>query len=84
MVTLYRYNSEIGTFEIREVQYGRYELWIENEKIGDYVDPELAADDIARFNTGYNEWDRFENEMSGHPLSLYEWTKVEEETPPEE
>lgn len=81
MVTIYLYNSKIGTFEIREEQYGRYELWIDDEKLDIYTNPELAADDVANFDTGYNEWDKFENEFIEHPKNLDDWKRVKEESP---
>ena len=78
---IYEYNTEVGTFEIREVSHELYELWIEEEKVGTYADAESAADDVAAFNTGYVEWDRFENEERNFPSGLGAWSLVTEETP---
>ena len=78
---IYEYNADVGTFEIRQLEHERYELWIEDEKLGDYESPQLAASDVAAFNTGYNEWDRFENDERHFPKSLADWSKVEKETP---
>jgi len=77
----YIYNSDIGTFSIKEVEHGVYELWLEEEFLGDYGSPEMAAGDVANFNTDYAEWDRFKNELVNFPASLESWSKVEEETP---
>lgn len=66
----YEYNADIRTFEIREVEHQRYELWIEDENLGSYESPESAAMDVATFNTGYIEWDRFENEKGDFPANL--------------
>ena len=73
---IYEYNADIGTFEIRQVEHARYELWIEDEKLGTYEAPESAA-----FNTGYPEWDRFENDERNFPANLSQWAKVTEESP---
>lgn len=70
---VYEYNADIGTFEIREVEHQRYELWIEDENLGSYESPESAAMDVATFNTGYIEWDRFENEKGDFPANLSHW-----------
>lgn len=78
---IYAYNTDIGTFEIRKVADRRYELWIEDEQIDIYENPEAAAADVADFNTGYIEWDRFENEERNVPSDLGEWSRVTEETP---
>lgn len=77
----YSYNSEIGTFEIREFAHERYELWIKDELLGVYLSPEFAASDVANFDTDYPEWDRFKNELENFPSALSEWNKSEEESP---
>ncbi|MBD3790576.1 MAG: hypothetical protein IE918_00190 [Campylobacterales bacterium] len=77
----YRYNSPIGPFEIRQVGHLRYELWIEEEKLGEYESAESAALDVAAFNTDYVEWDRFENELENFPKSLSDWTAEKEASP---
>jgi hypothetical protein len=81
MMKAYQYNSPIGTFEIRQIGHLRYELWIEDEMLGSYESPESAAEDVATFNTDYNEWDRFENELEDVAKSLNDWTKVKEASP---
>ena len=78
---LYTYNSNIGTFEIKQVGHDRYELWIEYELIGSYESAEFAAEDVSSFNTGYNEWDKFHNELENFPSCLSEWAVVKEELP---
>ncbi len=80
-MSIYTYNSDIGTFEIREVGHEQYELWLEEELLGDYASAELAAQDVANFNTDYPEWDRFKNELEKFPATLREWSSVTEETP---
>ncbi len=77
----YIYNSEIGTFEIRQTGHKRYELWIEYELIGSYDNAVFAADDVANFDTDYIEWDKFENELQDFPSDLSKWAKVKEEAP---
>ena len=78
---IYTYNTDIGTFEIRQTGHKRYELWFEDELLGAYENPELAAKDVANFDTGYVEWDKFENGVENCPHSLEEWTEVREEHP---
>lgn len=78
---VYRYNSPIGIFEIRQVGHLRYELWIEEERLGEYESAESAATDVATFNTDYLEWDRFENELENFPKDLSDWTEVKEASP---
>lgn len=81
-MSIYTYNTAVGTFEIREDHYGRFELWIEDEKLGSYESAESAAKDVTIFNTGYNEWDAFENELTdNHPSNLNDWSKVMEDSP---
>ena len=77
----YLYNTDIGTFETREVRHRLYELWIEEENLGSYDSAESAAEDVASFNTGYVEWDRFENEETNVPAGLHEWSLISEEKP---
>ncbi len=77
----YTYNTDIGTFEIREVGHQLYELWIEDENLGFYDSPESAAADVAAFNTGYIEWDRFENEEANVPADLGKWNFVTAQRP---
>ncbi|MDD5406398.1 MAG: hypothetical protein PHE73_05610 [Sulfurovaceae bacterium] len=78
---IYTYNTDIGTFEIREVQHKMYELWIDEELLGDYESAEFAAQDVANFDTGYIEWDEYENEIENFPADLSKWKEVKEESP---
>ncbi|WP_345986638.1 hypothetical protein WCX49_05810 [Sulfurimonas sp. HSL-1656] len=77
----YLFNTDIGTFEIRQAGHERYELWIEEEMLGEYESPEKAAEDVAAFNTDYPEWDRLENEYSNVPAGLDDWSSVTETIP---
>ncbi|RLA72591.1 MAG: hypothetical protein DRG24_02540 [Epsilonproteobacteria bacterium] len=77
----YIYNTDIGTFEIKQIEHLRYELWIEEELLGSYESAEIAAEDVATFNTDYMEWDEFENELEHYPRTLSEWTEVKEDAP---
>jgi hypothetical protein len=76
---IYTYNADIGTFEIKQIDHKRYELWIDDEILGTYENAKSAAQDVATFNTGYAEWDRWENELQDFPSNLSEWTQVKEE-----
>lgn len=77
---IYTYNADIGTFEIKQTGHKRYELWINDEMLGVYENAEFAAQDVARFNTGHTEWDRWENELENYPINLSEWAQIEEES----
>ena len=77
----YIYNADIGTFEIRQTGHLLYQLWIEEELLGEYESAELAATDVARFDTNYMEWDKLENELENVPTNLAQWTAVTEEVP---
>ena len=77
----YTYNSNIGTFEIKQIGHDRYELWIEYELIGSYESAESAAEDVSSFNTGYNEWDKFHNELHDFPSIISGWAQVKEASP---
>jgi len=77
----YTYNSDIGTFEIRPIENETYELWIEEELLGSYENAKLAAEDVSNFNTGYIEWDEFQNELQNFPSDLSKWAIVKEESP---
>lgn len=79
----YIYNTNIGTLEIRQTEYKNYELWLDDELLGNYETPDLAAADVANFDTDYVEWDSLENEIENVPADLFDWTIVEEETPQE-
>ena len=77
----YIYNSDIGTFEIRQTGHLLYQLWIEEELLGEYASAELAAEDVAGFDTDYVEWDKLENELKDVPNNLSKWTSVTEAAP---
>jgi len=78
---LYIYNSEIGRFEIRQTGHKRYNLWINEEMLGTYESAELAAEDVADFETDYPRWDTFKNELENVPADLSQWVEVKEESP---
>lgn len=75
------YNSGIGTLEIVHKGHLHYQLWLEEELLGEYESAELAADDVANFDTDYVEWDTLKNELENFPTSLAQWTAVDGETP---
>ncbi len=77
----YIYNTDIGTFEIQKTDQYCYQLWIKEELLGEYESAELAAADVAEFNTDYVEWDTLENKLENIPAFLSQWTAVKEEIP---
>ncbi len=42
---------------------------------------ELAAEDVAGFDTDYVEWDKLENELRNVPANLSKWASVTEDAP---
>ncbi len=77
----YIFNTDLGTFEITNAHptnhhHKVYELWLEDEKLGEYATAEDAAQDVAAFNTGYVEWDNLESDAIAVPQSIAEWTEV--------
>lgn len=74
----YIYNTNIGTFEIRQKSHLLFQLWIEEELLGEYANAEFASTDVATFDTGYEEWDQLKNELDNIPTSLSQWTAVTE------
>jgi hypothetical protein len=77
----YIYNTDIGTFNIRQTGHLLYQLWIKEELLGEYESAELAATDVAKFDTDYVEWDKLENELENVPANLSQWTAITEEAP---
>ena len=75
---IYEFNADIGVFEIRQTGHERYELWIEEELLGEYETPESAAADVAAFDTGYNEWDKFESDGIAYPATIDDWAKIDD------
>ncbi|MHC3994361.1 hypothetical protein ACXWTF_05990 [Thiomicrolovo sp. ZZH C-3] len=77
----YIFNTDLGTFEITNGRHHRmYELWLENEKLGEYATAAEAAEDVAAFNTGYPEWDILESEAVRVPAGIEAWSEVMERT----
>ncbi len=76
----YIYNADIGTFTIRQLGRYLYQLWINDEMLGEYESAQKAAQDVAQFNTDYVEWDTLENKAENVPKSLSDWTSISQET----
>lgn len=77
----YIFNTDLGTFEITNAHVNNhhhrtYELWLDDEKIGEYARAGDAAEDVASFNTGYIEWDTLESEGMHVPETIEGWTEV--------
>jgi hypothetical protein len=77
----YVFNTDLGTFEITNIRpsnhhHRTYELWLGDEKIGEYATAQEAAQDVAAFNTGYVEWDSLESDAMRVPGNIKGWTEV--------
>jgi hypothetical protein len=80
-VHTYIFNTDLGAFEITNAHpsnhhHRMYELWLEDEKLGEYATAEEAAADVAGFNTGYVEWDNLESDGVRVPETIGAWTEV--------
>lgn len=80
-MAIYVYNTDLGTFEITNQHHRGFELWLEDEKLGEYASAEEAAIDVASFNTGHLEWDDLESELHRVPANLSYWRQVQTDTP---
>ncbi len=77
----YIFNTDLGTFEITNAHpsnhhHRMYELWLGDEKLGEYATAEEAALDVAAYNTGYVEWDMLESDALKAPETLEGWREV--------
>jgi len=77
----YIFNTELGTFEITNVHptnhhHRMYELWLEDDKIGEYATAREAAEDVAAFNTGWLEWDELESNGIHVPGFIEGWKEI--------
>ncbi len=77
----YIYNTNIGNFVIRQLSHLLYQLWMGEELLGEYASAELAAEDVAAFDTDYAAWDQLKNELDDVPTDLSEWAAIVEEKP---
>lgn len=71
---MWYYKTQIGTFQIRPGESGVFDLWIHDDKLGSYLSPVAAADDVYMQVTTCNEWDALPS--IDQPTDLSEWTKV--------
>lgn len=74
MVNRWRFSSPVGTFwiEADQVNIGRWELRIEDERLGTYQTPRMAADAVSARSTGYRPWDGL-RESPKPPDYLEDW-----------
>ena len=68
------YKTKVGTFQIIPNQTaGRFDLWIANEMLAAYRSPLIAAKDVYRKETGYEDWDLLEDQDV--PANLTQWQR---------
>ncbi|WP_422162886.1 hypothetical protein [Aliarcobacter cryaerophilus] len=72
----YSYKTKFGTFYIIP-SYGNFELWIKEhsgseEKLGEYPNAHMAADDVYMCATGHTDWDL--QIQVDEPSELAKWT----------
>lgn len=71
----YIYKSPVGTFWIQP-QDGRWMLGIDDERLGSYAEPRMAADDVATHASGWSDWDIRLADVN-EPGDLSEWEKIQ-------
>lgn len=73
MVNRWRFRSPVGTFwiEADQIHIGRWELKLNEERLGTYQTPRMAADAVSSRSTGCAVWDRLEDAKS--PACLEDW-----------
>ncbi|RLB88323.1 MAG: hypothetical protein DRH10_07780 [Deltaproteobacteria bacterium] len=70
---MWYYDTKIGRFSIRP-DPGKPDNWllsIDGVELGSYASPELAASDVSRQATGWDEWDMIEDITP--PTDLDSW-----------
>lgn len=72
---MYQFATRIGIFTIRSGEREKWDLWIDDTKLGIYSSPLNAADDVFKRETGWDEWDN--NIDIEPPEDISRW----EETP---
>ena len=71
---MWHLKTRMGTFWVVETdEPNHYCLGVDNDKLGDYEDAELAAKDVLEQSTGYFEWDC--QSRVKVPEDLAHWTK---------
>lgn len=70
----YRYKTKVSTFYIKQKKDDPklFQLWMEDEFLGGYSTPNLAAGDVYTHSTGFYNWDRSDR-LSNTPHNISEW-----------
>ncbi|MCX8104777.1 MAG: hypothetical protein N3D80_02750 [Ignavibacterium album] len=73
----YKYQTKVGTFYIRQKKGNPnlFQLWIEDEFLGGYSTPNLAAGDVYTHTTGFYYWDRLER-SADTPKDISDWEVI--------
>lgn len=76
---MFYYESSIGTFWIKPQpgSPGRWWLGFDDEALGSYASPNLAAGDVYTHTTGLTEWDRLDGKLRNVPDDIREWEQGE-------
>lgn len=70
---MWYFDSPIGEIEIcAERNSNKFNLIIHGDSVGQYNSAIAAADDVALFVTGYDEWDSLAGQFDA-PSDIYEW-----------
>lgn len=74
---MYIYKSPIGLMRIfYNENVARYSLVINDTCYGNYHSAVAAADDVYVHETGCNDWDLLDGEVSDVPTDIYQWQQI--------
>lgn len=71
---IYHYKTSVGIFIIKAMKNKpqQFGLYINDEFLGAYSSPVLAADDVRSQHTGFDAWDDL-NIGANYPTDLGDW-----------
>ena len=74
-VMIYRLETAISVFELRQEPLGMWDLWVDGTPTLTFTSPEEAAQAVCDKQSGYSVWD---NDDTQAPADLPHWKQVEE------
>jgi len=76
---MWRYRTDAGTFRIRPGSAGEYELWLNDELLGECADPNQAAQHVRSHTTGHTGWDC--RQTGDAPEDIQGWVSIDLDEP---
>ncbi len=71
---MWYFRSQIGVFWIAQHVSGKFELWFEEERLGEYPTSAAAADAVSKQTIGWKKWDSIP-EVSA-PVGINDWGRA--------